>query len=92
MIYCIGHAETYDRNLTNGHEPAKKGKCDGYPGGSVWETYELALAFADLRSGYKVYGVLANWYADTERDECGKWHNLLKDSPLVQVDSSGRPI
>lgn len=87
MIYTIGHEESYTRYFREQERPLKLGRNrrDGYPGGSVWETEEEARAHCP--DGYQVYGLFADWEADTEPSKEGDWHDLLVNAELVQLDT-----
>ena len=83
MIYTIGNTESYMRLFATHDRPRKTGRNDDYPGGSVWQTREEAQAHADSRPGYSVFGVFADWDADTEPSAMGDWNDLLIDAKLV---------
>lgn len=92
VIYTFGHEEHYEEGMKEFHQEKggyfKKGMTqDGYPGGSVFGTFEEAQAYLDLHNmnDHKVYGVVANWHTDTEPSKHGDFHDLLITSRLVQV-------
>ena len=91
MIYTIGHKKSYERYFHEQGTPEKmgrkyndSGRCT-YSGGSVWKTKEEAQKYCHAK--YSVYGVEADWEKDTEKSETGKWHDLLKTSPLVKINT-----
>ena len=93
MIYCIGKAENYDLYIAKyGNAAMKQGRGIDYEGGSVWKTREEAemhiKRFGKKLSGYKVYGVMADWQTDTEPSMAGPFHDLIVDAPLVRLDDN----
>lgn len=87
MIYTIGHEESYTRYFQEQKRPLKSGRNErtGYHGGSVWKTEEEARK--NCPEKYQVYGVLADWEADTEPSKEGDWHDLLLDAELIQLET-----
>ena len=85
MIYTIGHEESYTRYFHEQGRPLKLGRKEDCPGGSVWKTEEEARKHC--LDGYQVYGVMADWEADTEPSQEGDWHDLLINAELVQLDT-----
>jgi hypothetical protein len=88
MIYTIGHTESYTQYFKEQGTPQKLGRTKNYngeyySGGSVWKTKEEAEK--NCPSGYSVYGVLADWEKDTEKNETENYHDLLVTSDLVQL-------
>ena len=68
---------------------------EAYPGGSVWQTRDEAERWI-REEGVKLdppwtpdtfcaWGVDADWEKDTEPDPNASYHNLLKDSPLIDI-------
>jgi len=88
MIYTVGLRAGYDEALITQPVVTKKGRCPGYPGGSVWEDRELAESYLLGRglSEFAVYGVLADWEAETTRSDAGDWNDLLIDAQIVRLD------
>ena len=90
MIYTIGHTESYLKGFAEAKEKGipflKKGRIEDYAGGSVWKTYEEAEVHAMARGPYSVWGVLADWYADTTPSRVGDWHDLLVDAELIKLE------
>ena len=83
LIFTIGHTESYERAFRDRPEGLqKKGRTRGYPGGSVWNSYDEA--FLHRSPGYSVYGIIADWNRDTEKSEGNDWNDLLVDSKLVR--------
>ena len=99
MIYTIGAKKSYDQALAE--HPVKLGKqelCEefpeGYPGGIVFPSRELAQAFIDNgcmdrllpRPGvtWEVYGLLTTWEEGTYVCPSGE-HALLHDTPFVSL-------
>lgn len=85
-----------------GETPVKIGKRDDidgepYPGGSVWRTRKDAQHWPEtlgpqwdpprMPEAFSVFGVDADWERDTEPDSEHPFHNLLKDSPLIDLDA-----
>ena len=72
MIFTVGLVVEYESAIDEGRA-IKRGPHqdrDGvkYPGGWVWETAEEALAYLGIKDSLatrRVYGVLADWVADT---------------------------
>ena len=91
------------RELTaRGETPVKIGKRDDlngefYPGGSVWRTRQDAQHWLETlgpqwdpprtAENFSVFGVDADWEKDTEPDPEHPFHNLLKDSPLIDLEA-----
>ena len=86
MIYTIGHTESYLRYFAEQSTPQKKGLCDGYFGGSVWQTYDEAKRHALLDIGFSVFGIMADWETETSPTKDGDWHDLLVDADLVILE------
>jgi hypothetical protein len=84
MIYTIGHRPSYEQGLTEMPNIRKLGRREGYPGGSVWKTYEEAFEHAKTAPDYAVYGVLADWEKDTAPSGA-PWHDLLFDRQIVKL-------
>jgi len=82
MIYTIGHTESYLRYFAEQSTPQKKGRYDGYCGGSVWQTYDEAKRHV-FNIGFSVFGVMADWETETAPSKDGDWHDLLVDADLV---------
>lgn len=79
MIYTIGKKVLYESYFESQEHPMKG------VGGSVWKTEEEAQVHCS--SGYKVYGVFANWETDTKPSENGgDWHDLLINAELIKLD------
>jgi hypothetical protein len=107
MIYTLGHAVGYRRGMAEraprpllkvgrlppGHPDCPADRPGGYPGGSVWRTYEEARAHLEAAEGLgelAVFGVEADWDTQTAaRDDGALWHDLLVDAPLVDLEPPG---
>lgn len=92
MIYTIGLRERYELAFTLikplnklGKGIARNGKP--YGGGWVWRTEADARAFIAQMQYFdrEVYGVLADWDADTEQISGEPYRRLLRDSEMVQL-------
>jgi hypothetical protein len=97
MIYCIGERARYEAKLA-GRPVYKLGRGfrDGsfYEGGSVWQTEEDARAFIvrnKLQDSRAVYGVLADWEADTLQVPREPYRRLVKKSQIVRLAGDGAP-
>ena len=86
MIYTIGKAEIYDEILEAGGPPLlKRGRADGYEGGSVWRDLESAQRAAAQRPGFKAYGVDAEWDETEAPDVDPEMHYLLRSAVIGQL-------
>jgi hypothetical protein len=90
MIYTLGHKQGYLDAIASDGRIKKLGKCvlDGrpYPGGSVWQTLADAERVARLNPDFMVFGVEADWDADTEPENGASYHNLLHDAWIVTLE------
>jgi hypothetical protein len=100
MIFTFGHRQSYDSALQTAADQRIKvnkiGCNDDYPGGSVWRTRAEAQAYLDSlpnedypnwqAADFAVYGVLADWDADTYQHKHESWRSLLRDAELVQLE------
>lgn len=105
MIYTIGSKKSYDQALQGTEPVLKTGRrepCDefpeGYEGGIVFPSRELAQAFIDNgcmdrrlpdRPGvtWEVYGLLTSWDEGTYLTASGE-PALLYDAPFVALPRS----
>lgn len=104
MLYTIGHRESYEKYFAEQTppDPMKLGSRrpgehpnapDGYDGGAVWETRHEAERVCP--PGYAVYGVEADWTADTWRagrchaEQYGDPRFLTRDARLVKLPDAG---
>jgi hypothetical protein len=97
VIYCVGDRARYEAKLAAGEPLHKIGrgirKGTYYEGGSVWQTVDDARAFIvvnKLEDSRAVYGVLADWEADTLPVPRESYRRLLKTSPIVRLPGDGR--
>lgn len=87
MIYCYGLIEKYEAALDRG-DLFKQGQGPGYAGGHVFRTFTEAQAFllargtADIR---RVYGLLADWEADTSPVIGETFRRLMRRAQIVRV-------
>jgi len=78
MIYTIGLEKSYSEYFSNpkfwgdGHDVPLKER-----GGTVWR--DAASASVRCPYGYKVYGVEASWYSDTEEVKPTSWIGKISD-------------
>lgn len=88
MIYTLGRHTAYENNFKKISNLQKLGRCEGYEGGSVFQTAEEVWEYivAESLEGYSVYGVEADWERDTEKSQTNVWNDLLRDAPLVQLN------
>ena len=103
MIYTIGNKKSYDLSLAEGsavktgrREPGEEFP-EGYPGGVVFKSRELAQAFIDngcmsrllprVKGAWEVYGLLASWDEGTYLTASGE-RALLLDTPFVALSRS----
>ena len=95
MIFTIGRKLHYNAALeafrvNPGNErPMKMGRSDDYEGGAVWNTPEGARK--NCPPGFIVYGVLADWDADTKRSEEGSYYVLTVDREFVPLPDEFKP-
>ena len=93
MIYTVGHGvgyrESYAVRAANGLRLIKKGAGPDYPGGCAVRTREdaerLLVEFCKV-GVWEVFGLEADWEADTKPCVDGWWHNLQRDAPIVLLD------
>ena len=99
MIYAIGQRARYEPKLALPKPLYKIGKGvdkEGrpYAGGSVWATEAAARQFiADMgiAATHNVYGVVADWQADTEQLPGEPFRRLLRHAQLVALKPAGSP-
>ena len=87
MIYAVGLVSKYDPLLTQG-AVTKKGRTATYPSGMVWRTAADAQMFLMLEGGSHVrtvYGVNADWDADTAEVPGKSYRHLLRDAEVVRL-------
>lgn len=96
MIYTVGLIAKYEAAIDNGSaiKLGPHGTPDGrtYPGGWVWRTAEEARAYLAARGALdvrRVYGVLADWDADTCAVAGEPTRCLTRDARVVRLDGSG---
>jgi len=100
--YTDGYRKHIRDMKARGETPIKVGKTDNlngepYPGGSVWRTREEAQHWLETlgplwreprtTDQFSVFGVDADWEKDTEPDPVDPFHNLLKNSPLIDLQA-----
>ena len=87
MIYTVGLIEVYEPRIDAG-TAVKGGRTSTYEGGWVWQTAAAAQAYLGARRSQgtrRVYGVLADWNADTEPAESRPYRYLLRDAVVVRL-------
>ena len=92
MIYTIGNRPNYISSFekTAATEGSEIFKAEG---GYAVRTMEDALHLIGERYADRdmsVFGVIADWNADTTPSDDGWWHLLNKRVPIVMVESLGR--
>jgi hypothetical protein len=94
MIFCIGERVRYEAKLGLSTPFWKLGRGfrDGtfYGGGSVWRTEEDARAYIrenGIEDSRAVYGVLADWDADTVQVAREPYRRLVKTSEVVRLSA-----
>lgn len=93
MIYTVGLIDKYEAAIDAGG-CVKRGphtRADGFadPGGWVWRTEEEARAYLEQRRSLatrRVYGVLADWDADTYAVAGEPTRCLRRDAAVVRVE------
>jgi hypothetical protein len=92
MIYCIGMRMKYEQAFAAGPVVKQGRGADAtgrpYPGGWVWQTVEEAerfIAANGLTATHDVYGVLADWRADTEPGSGNGANRLIRDAGVVRL-------
>ncbi|SCM79820.1 conserved hypothetical protein [uncultured Pleomorphomonas sp.] len=93
MIYTIGHRESYRRGLAEMQSTffkLGKGEYKGepYAGGaafSSWDDAATYLVSTGHQDDYSVYGLMADWEADTEQLEGEPFRRLLRDAQIVSL-------
>jgi hypothetical protein len=92
MIFCIGERKVYEVKLDLPKPLFKLGRGlrEGtfYEGGSVWQSEEDARAFIAknaLEDSRAVYGVLADWDADTVQIGREPYRRLTQTSQVVRL-------
>lgn len=87
MIYTIGHREIYLKLFGGEKQPHKRGRYEGYQGGSVFRTEAEADIYLEERGlhSHDVFGIEADWDTDTEPHPGQPFHDLLTDAPLVRL-------
>ena len=80
MLYTIGRRDIYEPYMVADSEAAK-----GVTG-SVWRTFVEVMAYRDSKAKeFGIYGVLADWDADTKHVVDG-FRALTRAAKLVAVD------
>ncbi len=88
MLYTVGDKESYSRyREEQGDKLWKLGRRDDYPGGSVYLTYDAALAASEKHHNLTVYG-LATEVSNTYADEAGNLH-LIASCPIIDLPDDG---
>lgn len=84
MIYTVGNEQMYLSALKAG-ELTKNAKSEKYPTAKVFETLQDAETF--LEQEMAVFGVEADWDADTMLDESltAPFRHLARDARVVRV-------
>lgn len=82
MIFTLGKTDLYESLLGLFPDACKAGRSDSEEGGSVWQTREEAQAACS--PDFTVYGVDADWDADTYTGDTGGRH-LMRDAALVRL-------
>jgi hypothetical protein len=88
MIYCIGLRVRYDAALSGSAPVVKRGGGTDYAGGWVWESPAEAARFIaanGLDTTHAVYGVEADWKADTRRMDGEPYSRLVRDAVVVRL-------
>ena len=101
MIYTIGHEKNYlaaidesvDGKIQKLGPQDARSQWGFYPGGCAFRTYEEAAAQAAQRPGYAVFGLDAEWEADTylSPHAGGPWRSLARDADIIVLDENGDP-
>jgi hypothetical protein len=92
VIYTVGLTAIYEPKLSQG-QAIKRGRRSDYEGGWVWPTAEAAQAFLVAERSVsirRVYGVMADWEADTQAVAGKSYRVLLRDAAVVRLPASGR--
>lgn len=97
MIYTVGLIAKYDPEVAAG-TAVKAGRRAGQHGGWVWRTAAEARAYIAGRGSLatrRVYGVLADWDADTyeapgEPTRCLARSARVVPASVIQVDAEGK--
>lgn len=95
MIYTVGLTHLYEPQLAAG-PVVKQGARTGpggepYPGGWVWRMPQEARAFLVARGSEavrSVYGVEADWEADTSPAPGETYRYLVHDAQVVRIPRS----
>jgi hypothetical protein len=98
MIYCIGLRARYDAKLAGGLPFYKYGRgihnYSFHQGGAVWiseaEAWDF-LAKSNMTEIRGVYGVLADWEADTIQLPNEPFRRLTKNAEIVKLTTGGKP-
>ena len=92
MIYCFGLRARYEPKLESGQPFFKIGRglhdFSFHDGGAVFRTEDDAMTFMlanKIEGGRSVYGVLADWDADTIQLPNEPYRRLVKSSPIVRL-------
>ena len=82
MIYTVGKVEIYEAYMDRDPDAAKG------ISGSVWETFEEAKAYRDLRApAFRLYGVEADWENDA-KDIGEAFRYLTNPGKLFKLDQN----
>jgi hypothetical protein len=97
LIYTIGNKKNYMAAIAEYGAVYKTGRGDypgspNYPGGYAFKTAEDAQRRIDEaypERGFAVFGLNADWVANTEPNPAGGWwHNLLIDAEIVVLSEA----
>ena len=91
MLYTVGPRRRYKAFIEVWGNLYKQGRTENYPGGCVFQTKADARRYIGKIESTKemgVFGLQASWGIDTEPSEDGWWHYLLKDRPILLLESS----
>lgn len=88
MIYCIGLKVRYAAALSGPRPVVKRGSAGSgdYAGGWVWaraEEAERFIAANGLFATHAVYGLRADWDADTRQIAGEPYRRLMRDAEVV---------
>ena len=94
MIFTVGHCRSYESARRRDGKVIKLGRGDAYPGGICFRTRAQAMQYLvdeGLDDEFAVFGLLAEWAADTAPPEHPsrrhEHQDLLRDAEVAFLDT-----
>lgn len=87
--YTLGDEEWYDSYLREDPNPRKRGPCEGYEGGSVWETEQDAREHLQSSKDLDRFAVYelelpGDWETCVTPDPINGSYRILQDTTIIR--------